>query len=180
MLKLNKLPLLIFITFITFSTYNCGGIKPASTGKISKYVEDFFLGDGKMQYFVKPLDYISTTEDEATLDATFRRSDKKNDSVTVNFSVLLKNNNTVNKVVIKNGESEYIPETVKTFFTQKEDGKIMHRLSIKTSYADYNTYLLNQTHSIKVSTEDESATISLTKKSKQNMEKIILILDDLL
>ena len=77
MLKLNKLPLLIFITFITFSTYNCGGIKPASTGKISKYVEDFFLGDGKMQYFVKPLDYISTTEDEATLDATFRRSDKK-------------------------------------------------------------------------------------------------------
>ncbi|WP_340154293.1 hypothetical protein [uncultured Winogradskyella sp.] len=180
MLKINKLPFLIFIAFITFSTYNCGGIKPAATGKISKYVEDFFLGDGKMQYFVKPLEYVSTTEDESALDATFRRADKKNDSVTVNFSVLLNKNNTVNKVVIKNGESEYVSESIQTFFTQKEDEKILHRLSIKTTYADYKTYLLNQTHSITVSTKDESETISLTKKSKQNIEKIILILDDLL
>lgn len=180
MLKLNKLPLLIFITLIMFSTYNCGGIKPAATGKISKYVEDFFLGDGKMQYFVKPLEYASKAEDEAALDATFRRANKKNDSVTVNFSILLNKNNTVNKVVIKNDESEYVSETVQTFFTQKEDEKILHRLSIKTTYTDYKKYLLNQTHTIKVSTEDESATISLTKKGKQNIEKIILIFDDLL
>ncbi|WP_407556888.1 hypothetical protein [Winogradskyella sp. 4-2091] len=180
MLKLNKLPIVIFITFIALSTYSCGGIKPAATGKISKYVEDFFLGDGKMQYFVKPIDYISTTEDKATLDATFRRADKKNDSVTVNFSVLLNKNNTVNKVVINNGETEYITESVKTFYTQKEDEKISHRLSIKTTYADYQNFLLNQIHFITVTTEDESATISLTEKSKQKLENIVAILSDLL
>lgn len=180
MIKINKLSVLFLIALFSLSAYNCVGVKPASTGKVSKYVEDFYLGDGKMQYFVKALEYISQNEDDAALDATFRREDKKNDSVTVNFSVLLNKNNTVNKVVIKNGESEYIPKAVKTFFTEKEDEKIKHRLSIKTTYADYKKYLLNQTHSIKVLTEDESATISLTKKGKQNMEKIILILDDLL
>ena len=162
MIKTNKLSVLFLIALFSLNAYNCVGVKPASTGKISKYVEDFYLGDGKMQYFVKSLEYISQTEDDAALDATFRRASKKNDSVTVNFSVLLNKNNSVNKVVIKNGVSEYIPKPLQTFFTQKEDEKILHRLSIKMPYGDYKKHLLNQTNSITVLTEDESSTISLT------------------
>lgn len=180
MLKINKLPFLLIIAVITLSTLNCGGIKPANTSKAAKYVEDFFLGDGKMQYFVKALDYTNTNNEDASLDATFRRQDQKNDSVTVNFSVLLKSNNYINKVIITTTESQFSTEEVTTFFTEKDEDKIKHRASIKMPYSDYFKHLLRQNHTIEVTSEDDSMTIIPTKKSNQKFEPIMALLDDLL
>lgn len=180
MIKTNKLPKLFLIALISLNVYNCVGVKPATSGKASKYVEDFFLGDGKMQYFVKSLDYISTTEDEASLDATFRRADKKNDSVTVNFSVLLKSNADINTATIESSKNEYTTEAIKTFFIEKDKEKIKHRVSIKMSFADYQKHLLNPEHTIEVTSEDDSSIITPTKKSNQKLEPIKALLENLL
>ncbi|NRD20328.1 hypothetical protein HNV08_09740 [Winogradskyella eckloniae] len=180
MFKIKKVPYLILISIFTISFYNCGIVKPKSTGKISKYVEDFFLGDGKMQYFVQPLDYSSTLGEDATLDATFRRADKKNDSVTVNFSVLLKTNSNINTVLINSIDGEYTTSSVSTFYMNKEESLILHRASIKLPYNAYQQHLLKENHTITVTSEDDTATITPTNKSNQKLESIIAILSDLL
>jgi hypothetical protein len=143
------------------------GVKTSTSGKISKYIEDFYLGDGNMQYFVKPLEYQDINEKETTLDATFRRIEKQTDSVTVNFNILLKTDHKVQNVTITNINNNYSASTVETFFIKKEDDLINHRLSIKVPYNFYYDNLLSNSHKIFVKSSSDSNTIEPSKKTQK-------------
>ncbi|MDG4717077.1 hypothetical protein [Winogradskyella marincola] len=159
----------IIYTIIIVLLYSCVGVKPRSTGKVSKYIEDFYLGDGNMQYFVKPIDYEDANYKITKLDATFRRIDKKTDSVTVNFNIYLKNDDKVSNIEIKEGLSTYETDKISTFFTKRDDDLINHRLSIKLPYEFYLKNLLNGTHSITITSEKDSNKISPSKRSKKKL-----------
>jgi hypothetical protein len=65
-----KLRQIVFFSLISLFLFSCTGIK--STGKTEKYVHLFYTDVGAVQYFVKPLDYESNDELEASIDFTFR------------------------------------------------------------------------------------------------------------
>ncbi|MDA3912545.1 MAG: hypothetical protein PF448_14420 [Bacteroidales bacterium] len=65
-----KLRQIVFFSLISLFLFSCTGIK--STGKTEKYVHLFYTDIGAVQYFVKPLDYESNDELEASVDFTFR------------------------------------------------------------------------------------------------------------
>jgi len=61
---------IVFFSIISLFLFSCTGIK--STGKSEKYVHLFYTDIGAVQYFVKPLDYESDDDLEASVDFTFR------------------------------------------------------------------------------------------------------------
>ncbi|MEA1873876.1 MAG: hypothetical protein U9N51_05535 [Bacteroidota bacterium] len=61
---------IVFFSLISLFLFSCTGIK--STGKTDKYVHLFYTDIGAVQYFVKPLDYESDDDLEASIDFTFR------------------------------------------------------------------------------------------------------------
>lgn len=65
---------------------SCLSIKPATVKSPKKLYESFFLGNGKTQYFIKPLEFTAGRNDVIRLDFTLRDT-PTDTNVTVNFSV---------------------------------------------------------------------------------------------
>ena len=166
----------ILIILISVSFYSCIGVRSAgSSGKISKYVEEFFVGNNVFQYFVKPLPYEGTYQKQAFVDATLRNKDKNIDSLTVNFTVSLRSSDYIEKVTIKKSDAEVVNITkVTSFFIEpsKEEGFYDHRASIRLPYLQYEKYLLTPQHSLQISNNSEKVSIEPSKKAQKSIEII--------
>lgn len=75
---------LYFALIAAFLLTSCLSIKPGATKTGKKLWEEFYVSDGVIQYFVKPLTYKSTVG-EFKADFTFRTN---SDSVTINYSLI--------------------------------------------------------------------------------------------
>lgn len=156
------------VTILVLCFSSCIGLKNgSSSGRISKYVEEFFVGDGVIQYFVKPLKYTGIDQKDATLDATLRNKDKTTDSLTVNFSLKMKTKDEIQKVVISNGQNTITINDVLLIYKEKTDDFYTHRASIKLPFAEYMEYLLTKDHTIEATNASEKTTIYPTSKSKK-------------
>lgn len=171
MIKTKQFRKILLLVLIGFSL-GCTGAKSAMspTGKVSKYIEEFFVGEGVMQYFIQPLSYEGLNQKKITLDATLRNKDKKSDSLTVNFLVNLKSKDYVKNVNLSYLKSEdiYIIDKVKTFYFEPlDDVFYQHRVSIKVPYNVYADYLLDPNHNIIISNIKEEVVITPTSKAKK-------------
>ncbi|WP_046757710.1 hypothetical protein [Kordia jejudonensis] len=166
---------LIILALVAFSLQSCVGVRSGgSSGKISKYVEEFFVGDNVFQYFVKPLKYDTDNQVDAFVDATLRNKDKTTDSLTVNFTVSLKTLDEIEQLVIKNSTDVVKISTIKTFFREpaEEEGFYDHRGSIQLPYSQYVDFLLNENHSIEIKTASERISIRPSKKALKAMNAV--------
>ena len=151
---------LFIFSFLLITYIGCGSIKPTtSTGKIKKYIEEFYIGDGVMQYFIQPISYTDINQQKASLDATIRNIDQTKDSITINFTVALKTKLDINKVVLDNKQKTVTINRIKTLFREKGDELFTHRASIKIPYLVYTDILLSEKHTIDVYNPSEKTTI---------------------
>lgn len=69
----------------------CFGVKPTGTQKRSSLYETFFVGEEGMQYFIKPLEFVSEekNDEKMRMDFTFRHAGEASADgrVTVNLSL---------------------------------------------------------------------------------------------
>jgi hypothetical protein len=79
-----KIKLLFLIIIISFSS--CIGIRIKGTKSAKKYYEEFFIDQGVMQYFIKPLEFKGDKEN-LFVDFTFRDSVSYQSFITLNYSI---------------------------------------------------------------------------------------------
>lgn len=81
-MRKNKI-LLAFIAITLFTA--C--LRPVGNGgRINKYSESYFKGEGKMLYFIKPVSFYSE-KDKLDADFTFNKGDSTKPMIVVNISI---------------------------------------------------------------------------------------------
>jgi len=81
--SINKIISLFVLIVLVCS---CSGIKPGSKSKGGKYFEAFYIGEGKNQFFIKPLEFESEGID-MKIDFTIRDFEYAEIGGVANFSV---------------------------------------------------------------------------------------------
>lgn len=125
-MKNNKLHSLICI-FLLFQLSGCMGVKHGgSTTPAGKLMEEFFVQQGVMQYFIKPLEWkLMGDKGLVQTDFTFRDSAGTKTPVTCNFTL---GGLRADSVQIGEGPSSFKARTT-TIFEEKNDGKPRYRYS---------------------------------------------------
>lgn len=128
----------LLFTAILLSNLSCAGIKPGSKSKAGKYFETFYIGDGKNQYFIKPIEFEEENH-SAKIDFTIRDFEYKEKGGTANFSVF--SNSIISKIdsVQINTESDTITiiNLQRMFFEKYKSGyQIRNSFVISNSAID--------------------------------------------
>ncbi|MBN2890761.1 MAG: hypothetical protein JXL97_02750 [Bacteroidales bacterium] len=79
-----NLKLLLLIVIVSLSS--CYGVKIKGKKNPKKYYEEFFISQGIIQYFIKPLEFKGEKE-TFVADFTFRDSVQYNSLIAVNYSI---------------------------------------------------------------------------------------------
>ena len=161
---------IIILILFNFTLYSCISYKRSSTKGNIVYYETFYINDSTMQYFIKPLEFKSTSK--LLIDYTFRKSNKTFSDVTMNFSYVglqkseidtflliydtLTNKNLINKLMYK--------EVINNSY--------IYRYNSTIKYIDLNKFLSSDNYKIKIKDEiflPSKSTIKKIKKIKLNL-----------
>lgn len=160
--------------------YSCSNIRFVGKKSPKKYYQEFFIDNGIMQYFLKPVVYKSSKE-KLLGDFTFRDTVAENGFVVFNYSIytksVVKNIDSAfiiisdNKIRIKNNERMFIDKD-KNFFEIRYSAFITF----------YQMKQLSENESkINVFYNNSSVTFVPTKKTKSVLElfdqKVINIIE---
>ena len=115
---------ILYIILLSVVVSSCSSVKYAGKKSVKKYYEEFFIDQGVMQYFIKPLEY-KDEKDKITVDFTFRDSIADKGNITLNFSLFSENlvkridsaffKNQNRKIRIENLNRMFIDKKRKTF-----------------------------------------------------------------
>ncbi len=81
---------ILYLILLTSLISACSSVKYAGKKSAKKYYEEFFIDQGVMQYFIKPVEY-KNGKNKITVDFTFRDSVPDNGNITLNFSLFSEN-----------------------------------------------------------------------------------------
>lgn len=81
-----KISRYIYIIVLIALCWGCGIRTSGSGGKIKKYAESYYKGEGKILFFVKPLTFTDNKE-KLSADFTFNKGDTTKQFVVVNMNV---------------------------------------------------------------------------------------------
>lgn len=124
-----------FLLSCIFCLSSCFGTKSGATKSAVTYYETFFVGEGKIQYYIKPLAFKSEEKKSENLevDFTFQYKDELKDSVVVNFSLISESiYKTLDSVVIENDKGVAVLHSVSLMFNRPK-GDIISRFTAKCS-----------------------------------------------
>jgi len=134
---------------IVVSLGSCQSYKYTKGNKTDKYYEEFFIKQGVMQYFVKPLLYTND-ESKYTIDYTFRDSISRTGLVVINNSLYsdkyIKNIDSA-FFVFSDGKLEIM--NIKRMFIEKEKKKFEIRYSATITLAQMEQVFKNN-HKISI------------------------------
>lgn len=77
--------ILFFLIFISISLNSCFGLKIKGTKGAKKYYEEFFIDQGVLQYYIKPIKFKGDKE-EFLIDFTFRDTVDYQTLIAANYS----------------------------------------------------------------------------------------------
>lgn len=116
----------MYLVIISFALSSCFGIKTGNKSPAGKYFEAFYLGDGKNQYFIKPLE-LENDDYEFVIDFTFRDFEFKEKGSSINFTI--ESEELISKVdsiaFESNGEKHAVTNINRMFFEKKSDDYII-------------------------------------------------------
>ena len=148
-----KIKFLLIVIIISFNS--CIGLRIKGKKSNKTYYEEFFIAQGVMQYFVKPLEYKSE-KNNLSIDFTFRDTLSYNSFVIVNYSVftdeaIKKIDSTffvfnTEKIELKHCEKLFIDKKKK--YQIRNSCKITYRELMQIIESDFEiwTYYNNQNH----------------------------------
>ena len=167
---------IITVAMLIFSS--CMGIKLGAEKSGAILYETFFVGSEGTQYFIKPLRFVGTENDELLADFTFRYKDRIKDSVTCNFSII--SNEKLKKVdeVLFVGKNVSVKcENILLLFNEKKGDQFKSRFSGQLLFADF--IKLFNTGNFRIDVDNKAYKISSkTQKSVEKLKGKIFVLFD--
>ena len=112
----SKIFLIILISFLS----SCFGIKPGNSSSSGGDFESFYLGEGKNQYFIKPMEFESD-DFIFNIDFTVRDFEFKSDGASANFSVI--SEQIINKfdtLKIITSKNKFVISDIQKMFVEKK------------------------------------------------------------
>lgn len=86
MRRRNKI--LVGLCAVACVLYSCGGLKVTGNGgKITEYAESYFKGEGKMLFYIKPIEFNTADGEELSADYTYIKGDTVKKDVIINLSI---------------------------------------------------------------------------------------------
>ncbi|MCW5885602.1 MAG: hypothetical protein KIT33_11590 [Candidatus Kapabacteria bacterium] len=176
---LNSTAKYVAITLLLGVLFSCGSMKPGSTSKAGKYYEDFYIGEGKNQYYIKPLEFKSHNH-ELKVDFTIRDFEFKEKGASFNFSIYSDEMiSRIDSLTIRTISGSHTISKIDRMFFEKK-GKGFHIRS--TGYGDANqisTFFgtigvkLNIFHDSKIIEFDETGS---TKKARKAINDELMLI----
>lgn len=129
-----KTKLLFLIIILSLSS--CIGIRIKGTKSAKKYYEEFFIDQGVMQYFIKPLEFKGE-KDNLSIDFTFRDTVDYQSFITTNYSIYTfeKVKNIDSAFFIINNKKIQLKHCEKLFIKKSKQYQI--RNSCKITYKEF-------------------------------------------
>ncbi len=161
------------ISSIIFCITSCASIKPTSVKSGQKIFETFYLGDNGTQYFIKPIDLESSSEEELMIDITFIYKNIIADSASANFSILSnKLINNIDSLKIGNATDCYSTQETKFMFSERSKRMFNSRFSCKISLALLINLFQNNNWIISIYTKGETYTFTAPNSTAKKIDKL--------
>lgn len=159
-----------FLTILVLlSLTACFGIKHGASGKVQRLYQEFFVGPGNMQVFIKPLEFRN--KDLLLADFTYRDSVGFKSPVIFNFSIIsdqrIQKLDSVSFVSVGRSSSG---SPAKLMFTEPAGKRFLSRFTSTLKYSDLEIILAQENPGIKISgskTEVYSAEAATQKKIRR-------------
>ncbi len=151
--------------------FGCSGIKPSTTKSGSELYETFFISEGVMQYFIKPLEFKNDTKEEMMLDITFRHKSDTPAHLKMSFitdDVL----NTTDSLKIANDNHEVVLKNMNIMFKERGKKKYKSRFSADTTLSDVTKLFKNKNWFITIYAKDYSNSFSPINKTSKSITKL--------
>lgn len=156
----------LFTIVISLILTSCFTIKPGVTKTGKNFWEEFFVSEGVMQYFIKPLTFRNRA-DQLEIDFTFRT---KSDSATVNFSIISINPiDSPEKLTISNSSILVKINLLKTLLTENFSKKMI-RKSGKISCQDLRQLINDNQWTIVSYSKSETSKFFSPKKTSRKID----------
>lgn len=112
-----------------------GAGRRASKATFFGLVEDFFINDSTMQYFIKPVSF-QNQKDEVAIDFTFRKSKSNFSKCVANFSVIGVKPREATSIDLVSGTQKIRLSNLSMLFKEVSKGKFITRYSSEVAYED--------------------------------------------
>lgn len=160
---------LYFALIAAFLLTSCLSIKPGATKTGKKHWEEFYVSDGVIQYFVKPLTYKSTVGEFET-DFTFRTN---SDSATINYSIIQSAPVSVpERISFSNSKATIEIKPVKILLNEKFKKGYKLRQSGKISMNDFRRLITENTLTAIVKNGTATTVFHPTKKTTKQHKNL--------
>lgn len=99
-------------------------MRMASSGRINRYVETFYRGDGRRMHFVKPIEFWSESKGKLVADFTYNKGDSVIKNVSVNMDIYSGETPVkADSIKIMFGDSGYCDTSIKLLFAEMSGRK---------------------------------------------------------
>lgn len=160
---------LLFL-FLLLSISSCITFHVRSTKSAKKLYEEFFIGQGVMQYFVKPLEF-KNNEYSLNIDFTFRDTTHATSLVITNFSIFLKDKSEkIDSLGFQfdNSKVNFInPTQLYIDFNKKQ---YIKRFTSYVKYDDMKSFFYSENLTIFIYSNNLLKILYPTKKTNKNIE----------
>lgn len=163
-----KIRLLSYVILLVLFV-SCFSIKPQVTKTGKNLWEDFLVAPGVMQYFIKPLTFVSNDR-SIEIDFTFRNI---SDSVTFNYSIY-SNSSYIepNAIIISNELMQTSAISPNTIFSEHIQKKYKLRQTGKISLSEFKILTKNNIWTISVANDIMNDQYFATQKTNKKIEII--------
>jgi len=148
---------------------SCMGAKSGARKSGASLYETFFVGSEGILYFIKPLSFVGTDNDELLADFTFRYKDQIKDSVVCNFSIISnEKRKMVDEVLLTANDMSLKCENIILLFNDKKGNQFISRFSGQLLFADFIKLFNTGNFNIEV----DNKVYKMSSKTQQSVEKL--------
>lgn len=131
-------------------------------------VESFYRGEGKMLYFVKPVQFANPDKQELHIDFTYDHDNDTTNPVVCNYSIFSETPYKIKGVHLMVDDQVFESDSMKLFFVEQNPKKKgwHNRNSFQVSYADFNSFIKSDDPKIRIGSENGEETYTVKKAGK--------------
>lgn len=131
----------IILLVIASLLYGCGLRTSGSGGRIKKYAESYYRGDGKTLFFIKPITFKGD-KNKLKADFTFNKGDSTKEYVIVNIDIYgTPPFNLSDSISFFFGENSFTDDGIKLIFNENLSRKPFSRQSTKLPVEDFKAFI---------------------------------------
>ncbi len=163
--------------YLVIASVTACTIKPGRTGKANKVYETFYLGDKGTQYFIKPLAFSSTGNEELSMDITFRSTGQLTDTAAINVSIFSAEQiKDIKTITFTAADVEERIMQSKLLFVQPKKDLFESRFTIPMPSTVLENYVASTDHKIDILTPSTNLTFTPDKRTLKQFNALTVLL----